>query len=90
MEHAIARNVVGPQVRKARYHLKMTQAVLAARCNVLGWDISRGTLAKIEAQVRCVSDAELAVLARAIGCKLEALYPANFESVLDVVRTAES
>ena len=40
--------------------------MLAAKCGVLGWDISRGTLAKIESQVRCVTDKELVVLAKAL------------------------
>ena len=42
-------NVVGAQVRKLRYQKGMTQEMLAARCGVLGWDLSRSTLSKIEA-----------------------------------------
>ena len=37
--------------------------------------MSRGTLAKIEAQVRCVSDAELPFLAKALGVKVDNLFP---------------
>ncbi|TOA96746.1 helix-turn-helix domain-containing protein, partial [Vibrio parahaemolyticus] len=47
-------NVVGAQVRKLRKEQKLTQEQLSARCNVIGLDISRGTLAKIEAGVRQV------------------------------------
>jgi len=60
-------NVIGPQVRKLRYQQDMTQEALAARCGVLGWDLSRATLSKIEAQLRCVTDMELRTLAQAYG-----------------------
>jgi transcriptional regulator with XRE-family HTH domain len=68
-------NIVGPQIRRIRYKRGMTQDVLAARCGRAGLDISRGTLAKIEAQVRCVNDEELLVLARTLGVKMDDLYP---------------
>jgi hypothetical protein len=42
---------------------------------VAGLDISRGTLAKIEARVRCVSDQELVLLAKALGVRVEELFP---------------
>jgi transcriptional regulator with XRE-family HTH domain len=68
-------NIVGPQVRKLRYGLGLKQEDLAARCGVLGWDLSRGTLSKIEAQLRCVTDTELEVLAKALRVEIAALYP---------------
>lgn len=49
--------------------------MLAARCGVAGWDLSRGTLAKIEAGVRCVTDEETANLALVLKTPLESLYP---------------
>jgi len=67
-------NIVGPQVRKLRYQQGITQETLAARCGVLGWDISRATLSKIEAQLRCVTDAELETLAKALRVEITALY----------------
>ena len=68
-------NIVGPQVRKLRYQQGITQESLAARCGVLGWDISRATLSKIEAQLRCVTDAELETLAKALRVEIAAMYP---------------
>ena len=68
-------NIVGPQVRKMRDQQNMTQEALAARCGVLGWDLSRGTLSKIEAQLRCVTDTELRVLADDLKVGLDDLYP---------------
>jgi transcriptional regulator with XRE-family HTH domain len=67
-------NVIGPQVRKIRESKNLTQEELAARCNVLGWNISRGTLAKIESQVRGVTDFEVVLLAKALKVKLNDLY----------------
>ena len=72
---AATQNLVGPQIRKLRYQQELTQDLLAARCTRLGLDISRGTLAKIEAQLRCVTDAELRILATALRVNLEMLYP---------------
>jgi transcriptional regulator with XRE-family HTH domain len=60
------RNLVGPQIRRLRGQQKLTQPMLAARCRKWGWDLSRQTLAKIETQIRWVSDFELLCLARAL------------------------
>jgi len=58
-----------------RFQKEITQETLTAKCGVLGWDISRGTLAKIEAQLRRVTDRELWYLARALKTDLRHLYP---------------
>jgi len=60
-------NIVGPVVRETREKLGLTQAQLATKLNLAGWDLSRGTLSKIEAQLRCVTDYEIAKLAEGIG-----------------------
>lgn len=72
---ATRRNIVGPQIRKLRYEQDLKQEELAARCGVRGWDLSRGSLSKIEAQLRCVTDYELEILADALGVKIPDLYP---------------
>jgi hypothetical protein len=46
-----------------------TQAQLAAKFNVSGWDVSRETLAKIESQIRWVADFEIPPLAVSVGLK---------------------
>jgi transcriptional regulator with XRE-family HTH domain len=69
------RNVVGPQVRRLRYQMKLTQEMFAARCSVLGLELSRATLSKIEAQLRCVSDSELMILAEALRVEVRELLP---------------
>jgi transcriptional regulator with XRE-family HTH domain len=67
-------NVIGPKVKALRASKRMTQEALAARCNIKKWDISRSTLAKIEAQVRRVDDEEVALLAQALNVDIEELY----------------
>ena len=57
------RNIVGPVVRSLRMKKGLTQAAFAAKLNILGWDLSRDTLAKIESQTRWVADFEILTLA---------------------------
>lgn len=51
--------------------------MLAARCRRWGWDLSRETLAKIETQVRWVSDFEMVCLAKALRVEPSELWPAK-------------
>ena len=53
----------------------MSQDALAAVCQRMGWALSRGTLAKIEARVRLVNDAEVLLLAIALAVGPEKLFP---------------
>jgi len=61
------RNLVGPLVRELREKEGLTQAELVVKLNLLGWDLSRDTLAKIEAQIRWVADFEMVKLASSVG-----------------------
>jgi hypothetical protein len=70
-----AKNVIGPQVRRLRYERGWTQAILTARCARLGWDLHYHTIAKIEAGLRCVSDRELILLAKALRKSILDLVP---------------
>jgi 4-hydroxy-L-threonine phosphate dehydrogenase PdxA len=49
----------------------------------MGWDLSRETLAKIEAQFRWVSDFELMCLALALKVEVTELLPAQGASIPD-------
>jgi DNA-binding XRE family transcriptional regulator len=71
------RNLVGLQIRHLRDRQELTQPMLAARCRRWGWDLSRQTLAKIETQLRWVSDFELLCLARALRVEPHDLWPAK-------------
>ena len=71
-------NVVGPLIRKLRYQKQMTQEQLSAQCQVLGLNLTRGTLAKIEARLRFLKACELFVIAKVLGVSMESFYPADF------------
>ena len=61
---------------------KMSQAMLAARCALLGWDLTENGVTKIETQIRCVTDAELLTLALALGVNLNDFFSTKPRSVL--------
>jgi transcriptional regulator with XRE-family HTH domain len=68
-------NIVGPQVRRIRCQQGLTQPALTRKCQLIGWDISRETLAKIESRIRGVSDKEVLYLAKALRVHFSVLYP---------------
>lgn len=72
---AAPQNIVGSRLRAIRREKELTQAMLAARCGMLGWDIGENTITKIETKIRCVVDAELLCLAKALDVRPEALLP---------------
>jgi len=67
-------NRIGPRVRQLREMQGMTQEVLVTKCHLLGWNISRSTLAKIESQVRRVTDEEVILLAAALRVEIGELF----------------
>jgi transcriptional regulator with XRE-family HTH domain len=69
-------NKIGPKVRQIRESKGLTQEQLAARCNLLEWDISRGTLAKIESRTRRVTDIEVTLLANSLKVREQKLFDA--------------
>ena len=66
---------LGAGIRAARRQKRYTQEDMAAKLQVLGCDISRGTYAKIESGIRHVSLLELRAIARILD--------ADFNSLLD-------
>jgi transcriptional regulator with XRE-family HTH domain len=76
---ATEQNMIGPTLRSLREAEGLTQAELAGRLQLAGWDISRETLAKVESQVRCVTDRELVRFAEALEIDpSELLRPTKF------------
>lgn len=57
----------------------MTQEEHATQCQLEGLDISRGTLSQIEAQVRCVTDDELFLVARVLKVSTDSLFPTQIK-----------
>lgn len=72
----VPRNIVGAQVMSLRNRQGWSQGKLAAVCQLQGWDISRGVVARIEGGERWVADFELLNLAAALGTAVRELYPA--------------
>ena len=71
--------MIGPTLRSLREAEGLTQAELAGRLQIAGWDISRETLAKVESRVRCVTDRELVRFAEALEVNpSELLKPTKF------------
>ncbi len=68
-------NVIGPLVRKLRDNNGWSQSALARRLQVLGWSVSRHSIAKLELQIRRVSDCELMFFARVLGVNPSDLLP---------------
>jgi hypothetical protein len=64
------KNILGPIIRELREQQALTQAAFAVKLNVLGWDVSRDIIARIEGQVRWVADFEIVKLAA--GLKIDA------------------
>lgn len=62
---------IGENIRTARIAKNMTQEQLAARLQVSDCDISRGTLAKIEAGIRHISLKEITAIKDILGMQYE-------------------
>lgn len=75
MEQTRVRNLVGDSIRRLRNARGWTQAQLAAKCEVFGALLSRGTLAKVEARIRGTTDMELFVLSKVLHVPIESLFP---------------
>ena len=67
-------NIVGKKVRAIRQKKDWTQDKLVAKCNLIDWAISRGTLAKIESSVRRVTDIEVKKLSQALNVQINELF----------------
>lgn len=78
MEQSLPKNAVGKIVQQLRYKRGWTQESLAAKCEVAGCSMSRGTLAKIEAEIRSATDVEVFAIAAALQVPVTALYPRDF------------
>jgi len=73
---------VGATIRQLRDSKRISQQKLSVLCSLAGYEINRSTLAKIESQIRAVSDVELFVLASSLKVKMENLFPDGFSKSL--------
>ena len=75
-------NVVGPSIRALRMRNGWSQASLATRLKMAGWNCSRSRLAKIECGLITVRDRDLPHFLNVFATNIEALYPARLLSVV--------
>ena len=68
------RNIIGNRIREIRINASITQEDLTARLNVLGIDIDRPMVSKIENCLREIVDYEIIAFAKALKVPLEDLF----------------
>ena len=82
---AAIKNIVGPRVRDYRKKLGLTQADLSARLEIEGLhEMNRMVVSKIEAQIRCVNDYEIALLSKVLGVDSSMLLPPYNEVISNI------
>jgi len=69
------KNIIGPQIRRIRAAKNLSQSALVEKLQRAGWDLSRGELAKIEAQVAYIREYRLCYLARVLGVPRDDFFP---------------
>lgn len=85
------KNLVGPELRRLRDVAGLSQAKVAERCQLKGWDLSRSTLAKIEAQVRRINDGEIFLLCKVLGCPIDELFQnVKQKQALEIARHSDA
>jgi len=71
------KNLTGNTLRKYREKHGLTQDDVARKCQLMGWDISRDTITKIELSRRLVADYELFLFATALSIPVHTLLEQN-------------
>ncbi len=67
-------NVIGPQLQTIRKQRHMTLEALSISCNLMGLNITKTVLSKIENQQRKVSDIEAMEFAKVLEMPIQSLY----------------
>jgi transcriptional regulator with XRE-family HTH domain len=67
-------NIIGTNIKRIREDKVWTQEVLVAKCQLTQWKISRSTLAKIESNVRRVTDIEVKLFSQVLKVSINELF----------------
>ena len=70
-------NIIGKNIKRIREDKSWTQEILVARCQVEQWEITRSTLAKIESNVRRVTDIEVKRFSQTLEVSVNELFTEN-------------
>lgn len=68
-------NLIGPQIRKLRFQQDWSQNDLAIKLQLIGFDVDRSTVAKIEARLVWVGDWQIFYFTRVFKVEIDDLYP---------------
>lgn len=68
------RNIIGKNIQRIRKNKKITQKELEARLQMMGINIDRPMISKIENSTREIVDFEILGIAEALGVSVEDLY----------------
>ncbi|MBX4270330.1 helix-turn-helix domain-containing protein [Clostridium estertheticum] len=68
------RNIIGNKIKEFRVNADITQEELTARLNILGLDIDRPMISKIENCSREIVDYEIKTIAEALKVSIEDLF----------------
>jgi HTH-type transcriptional regulator, cell division transcriptional repressor len=68
------KNAVGPRIKALRERLGLSEAELAERLCVSGWQVNASVVSKIESQERSVDDTEVLLLADVLGVDLNDVF----------------
>lgn len=67
-------NIIGPNVRKFRLQRGWSQQLLSNKLELIPIYICRGSISRLEDQIRTVTDFEVAGLAETLGVSVGALF----------------
>lgn len=67
-------NIIGKNIKRIRERKELSQEQLAARLSILGWQVDRFLISKIERGERQVTDIQVALIADALQVKLKELF----------------
>ncbi|RRJ97108.1 XRE family transcriptional regulator [Opitutaceae bacterium TAV4] len=84
------KNVIGGMLRRVRSEQDISQDDLALRCQLLGWNIARDTITRIEGGKRLVSDYELLIISKVLGIPVTSLFPAKTDLTVFLEAADES
>ncbi len=67
-------NLIGKNVKKLRKQLKMSQKQLSVKLELMSVYICRGSISRLEDQIRTVTDIEIYALAKVLGVSIAELF----------------
>lgn len=79
-------NLCGEQVASLRKKMSISQRELADRLQLVGLDVDKNAVQRMECGKRFITDIELLALAQVLDCPLSALYPAQLEKKFFIFR----